>query len=125
MLLLLRVGIGVFMLTHGYGKLLNLMGSESIQFPDPLGVGGTASLSLAVFAEVFCSVLLILGAFTRIAAVPLLITMLVAAFIAHASDGFGKQELPLIYAIIYVAILIAGPGKYAVDNWIFNKGKRA
>ena len=123
MLLLLRVGVGLFMLTHGYGKLLNLMGSEPIQFPDPLGVGATASLSLAVFAEVFCSVLLILGAFTRIAAIPLLITMLVAAFIAHASDGFGKRELPLMYAIIYVAILLAGPGKYSLDNWVVNKRK--
>lgn len=47
--------------------------------------------------------------------------MLVVAFIVHAGDGFGKQELPLIYATTYVILGIAGAGKYSVDNWIYKK----
>lgn len=109
------------MLTHGIGKFLKLIGDEPITFADPMGVGATASLALAVFAEFFCSILLIVGLTTRLASVPLLITMLVAAFVVHANDGLGKQELPLLYATVYFAIAIAGAGKISIDNWIYNK----
>jgi putative oxidoreductase len=109
------------MLTPGMGKLSILFGDGPIRFPDPIGVGATASLLLAVFSEVFCSILLIFGIGTRLAAIPLLITTLVAALIVHANDGFGKQELPLLYSAIYVVIAIAGAGKISIDNWIFAK----
>lgn len=120
MLILLRITVGVFMLSHGIGKFTTLFGGEPIQFPDPIGVGASASLALTVFAEVLCSILLIFGLATRFAAVSLLITMLVAAIIVHATDGFGKQELPLLYALVYFVIAIAGAGKISIDNWIFN-----
>lgn len=117
-LLILRVVVGFFMLTHGWGKMETLFSGQTIQFADPIGVGATASLALTVFAEVLCSILLILGLATRIAAIPLLITMLVAAFIIHANDGFSKQEFALLYAIIYFTIAMLGSGKYALDYLI-------
>lgn len=120
-LLLLRIAVGILMLTHGWGKLETLFGSEPIQFADPIGVGATASLVLAVFAEVLCSVLLILGLATRFAAIPLLITMLVAALIVHINDGFGRQEFALLYAIIYLTIAQVGAGKYSLDYLITKK----
>ena len=124
-LVLLRVTSGAFMLTHGAGKLMKFFGDEPLKFADPIGIGITASLALAVFAEVFCSVFLILGLATRFAAIPLLITMLVAAVIVHANDGFGKQELPLMYCAMYIAIALGGAGKYSLDNWIYNRIYRA
>lgn len=117
-LLLLRLTVGIFMLTHGIGKFSKLFGGDPIQFADPIGVGVTASLALVVFAEVFCSIFLILGFATRFAAIPLLITMLVVAFIIHPNDGFGRQELPLIYSCVYLVLVIAGAGKISLDNWI-------
>lgn len=120
-LLLLRLTVAAFMLTHGWGKFVRLFGDAPIQFADPIGIGATASLVLTVFSEVFCSVFLIFGFATRLSAVPLLITMLVAAFIVHASDGFGRQELPLFYAISYVILIIAGAGKLSVDKWIYDR----
>lgn len=120
-LLILRIAGGGLMLTHGVVKIAPLLGSEPIQFPDPIGLGATPSLLLTVFAEVVCAVFLILGLFTRLAAVPLLITMLVAAFIVHASDPFVKQELPLLYTTIYLVLLIAGAGKISIDNLIYKK----
>ena len=122
-LFIFRVGAGVFMLTHGWGKFLILIGNEPIQFADPLGIGAAPSLFLTVFAEVFCSFLIILGLTTRLAVIPLLITMSVVAFIVHANDGFGKMEMPLLYGFMYLAIAIAGAGKYSLDNLIFNKLK--
>jgi putative oxidoreductase len=122
-LLVIRVTVGVFMITHGYGKFLRLFADGPVQFADPIGIGVTASLVLTVFAEFFCSIFLIFGVATRFSAIPLLITMLVAALIVHAPDPFARKELPLLYAAIYVAIAIAGAGKYSVDNWIFKKWK--
>jgi putative oxidoreductase len=118
-LLLLRAVSGGFMLTHGIGKFSKLFGDGPIAFADPIGMGETASLVLTVFAEVVCAVLLIIGFSARLAVIPLLITMLVAAFVIHAEDGFGKQELPLIYAAVYFAIATTGAGKISIDHWIF------
>lgn len=120
-LLLIRVVVGVLMLSHGMGKFTNLFSGEVIQFSDPLGIGATASLALAVFSEVLCSILIIFGFATRLAAVPLLITMLVAAFVVHINDGIAKQELSLLYGIIYVVIAIAGAGKYSIDHYLYKK----
>lgn len=120
-LLILRIAGGALMLTHGISKIAPLFGSDPIQFPDPIGLGATTSLALTVFAEVVCAALLILGLATRFAAIPLLITMLVAVFVVHIADPFANQELPLLYASIYLVILIAGAGKFSIDNMVFNK----
>ncbi|MEX2485222.1 MAG: DoxX family protein [Brumimicrobium sp.] len=123
-LLILRVVVGVFMLTHGIGKFEALFDGQPIKFADPIGIGATASLALTVFAEVFCSILLILGLATRFAAIPLLITMLVAAFVVHADDGFGKQEFALLYGVIYATVAMIGAGKYSLDYLVFRRGGR-
>ncbi len=114
-LLILRVGSGAMILTHGYPKLMRLIGDEPIKFLDLLGIGSTASLAMATFAEFFCGILLILGFKTRLATIPLMITMLTAAFVAHAADPFGRKELPLLYFIVFLFILIFGAGKFSLD----------
>ena len=125
LLLILRLAVGIFMLTHGMGKFYKLFGDAPIQFADPLGVGVTASLALTVFSKVLCSTLLILGLLSRAAAIPLIITMLVAAFIVHGNDGIGKQELPILYAVMYLVIAIMGAGKISLDKWIYSKINQA
>jgi putative oxidoreductase len=120
-LLLLRVSVGIFMLSHGMGKFSKLFADDPVKFADPIGVGETASLALTVFAEVLCSLFLILGIATRLAAIPLLITMLVAVLIVHVNDAFGKQELPLLYSMVYLTIAITGAGKISIDSWIYKK----
>lgn len=120
-LLLLRLVAGGFMLTHGIGKFAKLMSGDPIQFADPIGIGVTTSLALAVFAEVFCSTFSIIGFATRLSSIPLIITMLVAAFIVHATDGFGRQELPLLYATVYLILAVAGAGKISLDAWIYDR----
>lgn len=118
LLLIIRLSVGALMLTHGLVKLPILFGSGPIQFPDPIGLGTTTSLVLAVFTEVFCSLLLIFGLGTRFAAIGLLITMLIAALIVHSNDPFARQELPLLYATIYLIIVVTGAGKLSIDNWL-------
>ncbi len=123
-LLFLRFITSVFMLTHGYRTLLMLTGGGPIQFADPLGMGVTTSLILAVCAEVVCSVLLIVGLATRFSALPLLFTMIVAALVVHADDGFARKELPLLYATVYLVITLIGPGRFSLDHLIHRKLKQ-
>jgi len=120
-LLVLRVVVGIFMLTHGYGKLQLLLAGGPIQFLDPIGLGPTLSLILVVFAEFLCSILLIFGVATRFSAFTLLFTMLVAGFIFHATHPFSAKELAFVYAVVYLVITITGAGKYSLDSIISKK----
>lgn len=114
-LLIARVFIGFAMLTHGYPKLQKLLAGGEIQFFDFFGIGQKLSLILAVFAEVICSLFLILGLFTRTFVIPLIITMFVAGFIVHSTDPFADRELAFVYLTVYVIIFIFGGGNYSID----------
>ena len=111
---ILRVVSGSFMLTHGYPKLNTLLAGGEIQFFDFLGLGTTISLTLAVFAEFLCSLLVVLGVKTRFAVLPLIFTMIVAAFVVHGSDPFQKKEMALLYLSIYTTLFFTGGGKLAL-----------
>lgn len=120
-ILLLRVIVAVFMITHGWPKLNKLLAGGEITFADPIGIGPVLSLTLVVFAEFLCSVLVGIGLGTRLATIPLIITMAVAAFISHGADPFGRKELALMYLLIYVFLFISGSGKYSVDYFLTRK----
>ena len=115
-LLLLRIGAGAMMLTHGIPKIMRFFSGEEIKFADPFGLGPEISLAMAAFAEGICSVLVILGFKTRIAVIPLILTMLTAVFYAHRDDPFGRKELPLLYCVIFIALLLKGGGAYSLDK---------
>ena len=120
-LFLLRIVVGCFMLTHGAQKYMMLFSKEPIKFADPLGLGESTSLVLAFVSEFVCSILILIGFATRIVVLPLIINMFVVIFVVHASDGFEKQELPGLYLVIYVLLLITGSGKYSIDHLIYKK----
>jgi putative oxidoreductase len=122
-LLWLRIGLGVLMIpTYGYGKLVNFEAKKD-QFYDFLGIGGSASMALAIFAEFFCSILLILGLFTRLATIALIVTMIVIISV-HDWDLFNKHELAPAFLVGYVAIFLMGPGKYSLDALIQQPASR-
>lgn len=121
-LLLLRVGSGLMLLTHGWAKIINF--SERLNsFADPIGFGPALSLQLVIFAEFFCAIFLALGLMSRVVLIPLLINMAVITFIVHADDPFSKQELPLFFFISFLVLFLMGPGKFSIDSLI-NKRKR-
>lgn len=116
--LILRAGLGLLMIPHGYGKYSRFE-EMSGQFMDFMGLGSSISLGLAVFAELICSAMLVLGLATRAVLIPLIITMLTAAFIAHAGGPLGEKEHSLMYLIGYLSIFIMGAGKYSLDAMVF------
>ncbi|GAB2770092.1 DoxX family protein [Rhabdobacter roseus] len=113
-LLLLRVGVAACMLTHGWPKLMKVLGGD-FQFMDPIGIGAAPSLVLVTFSEAICSFLILLGLATRLATIPLIISCSVAALVAHAGDPFGKKEVLVLYILIYITLLVLGGGKYSAD----------
>lgn len=120
-LLFLRLSFGGTLLAaHGWRKLTNF-GSLSESFSDPLGIGSTLSLMGTIGAEVFCSLAIIIGLFTRLTVLPLIFTMGVAGFIYHAADPFQKKELAFVYLFAFIVVLLCGPGRFSVDKLIFKK----
>lgn len=114
-LLLLRVGVGCLMLVHGIGKVTGFQ-ELAADFPDPIGLGSRLSLILAIGAEVGCSILLILGLLTRLAAVPLAFTMIVAFFMVHRDDPWDAKELAGTFLVIYLSLILTGPGILSLDH---------
>ncbi|TVQ44051.1 MAG: DoxX family protein [Saprospirales bacterium] len=119
-LLITRLAFGGMMLTHGWPKFVNYSERAS-GFPDPLGVGNELSMALAIFSELFCAILLMVGLGSRLVLIPLLFTMFVAAFILHGPDPFSQKELALTFFFGYFIIFVTGPGKYSLDHLIFGK----
>ncbi len=117
---LLRISVSLLMLTHGIPKVLNYQTLVQT-FPDPLNVGVEVSANLMIFAEVGCSVLLLIGLLGRFASVTLFIAMMVAAFIQHFADPWSSRELPLLYAAVYACLTLTGPGSSSIDAWVSKK----
>jgi putative oxidoreductase len=115
--LVLRLTLGLLMLTHGYPKLMKLM-SGDLKFADPIGIGVTASLVLTVFAEFICSILIAAGLWTRLALIPLIITMIVAVGVIHFNDGMDKKEHGLMFLLPYFALFLLGSGKFSLDAFL-------
>lgn len=121
-LFLARVFIALMMLLHGFSKLLafrELAGN----FPDPLGVTPVVSLLLSILAEVGCSILLLLGIFTRLATIPLIFNMIVAIWVIHGEDPFQIKELGILYLAFYILFFCLGGGRYSLDYIFFCKEK--
>ncbi|MBL0939325.1 MAG: DoxX family protein [Gemmatimonadaceae bacterium] len=116
-LLLLRVWLGLSMVTlHGWGKLDRLLDGDT-KFRSVFGLPESVSLGLAAGAEVFGALLVVVGLATRWSALWVAATMAMAFILGHggALKGPGNGEMPFIFLAGFLAIFLAGPGKYSVD----------
>lgn len=120
-LLVARIGIAGFMLTHGLPKLMMLFGDAPVQFPGIMGMSPEFALVLTVLAEVVCSILILVGLGTRLATIPLIFTMAVAVFYVHAADPFATQEMGLLYLLMYTTLFFLGSGKFSLDAALVKK----
>jgi len=116
-MLILRVATGLLLASHGYAKLIKFS-TLRYKFMDFLHLGSTVSLSLIIFAELICGILLILGLFTRFACIPIIIGMIVVVFVASHGEIFNAGERGMMYLASTLTILFCGPGKISVDGMI-------
>lgn len=119
-LLIHRVTLSIFMMTHGWPKFLRLFEAE-IRFGDPIGIGVLPSLILVVIGELVAPLCIVIGFKVRWASAFPIATMVVAAFVAHADDPFATKEKALLFLLGFVLIAICGSGKYALDNRLGKK----
>ena len=120
-LLIIRLSLGLLMLLHGIAKLSHGVDFLSGMFQD-LGLPGFFAYSVYI-GEVVAPVLLIIGYRTKLAALLFAFTMVVAVFMAHASDifvltqtGGWAIELQALYFFGAVALFFTGAGSYAVSK---------
>lgn len=140
-LLILRIGVGGFMLTHGWGKLQMLIAGEFDKFADPIGLGKGLSLALMTFAEFFCALAVMFGLATRFAAVPVVIGMAVAAFVVHrndpwtmgegaklfmkgASKSWAAKEPAFLFLTSFLALIFTGAGRFSIDELIRRRRRK-
>ncbi len=130
-LVLIRLMLGVLMAFYGYEKLIHFNEMAASDFwannVSFLGMEGATPLALTIFAELFCSVFLILGLFTRFSLIVLAFCMAYIflvifpmSIIEKGDNGYHFNDA-FVYFIIYLGLFFTGPGKYSLDNKFFNK----
>lgn len=115
-LLLLRAGISILMLTHGYPKLMKFIDGNMDLVGDPIGVGVLISSILVLLGELIAPVLVLIGLKSRVFALIAAATMAVAAFVAHAGDPIGQKEKALLFLIGFLTVAIMGAGRLSIDK---------
>jgi putative oxidoreductase len=115
--LLLRLGLAVVFIYHGYGKIGNSdLGSNWMQGPDPQP--GIVQLLIA-WGELLGGLALAVGFLTRLAALGIIAIMAGAIATVHFAHGFGLQnqgyEYNFVLIVMAVCVVLGGPGPIAVD----------
>ena len=124
-LALLRVGIGGVFVAHGAQKLFGFGISGLSGFMAQIGVPfPTLSAVLVTAAEFLGGLALVVGFGTRLAAIPIAFSMLVAALTVHLKGGFflpNGIEYVLVLFLASVALVLTGSGALSVDRWLANR----
>ena len=116
--LLLRMVFGAMFFRYGFMKI-SAYNEILPLFQDIIGIGAKLSFDLVIFAELFCGFFVLIGLLTRLAVIPIFITMAVAFFVAHKIDPFDNKALPFVYMLLCFVVFALGSGKFSVDRLVF------
>lgn len=120
-LLLLRIGTGLILfMRHGWEKV-SQMTLVNPKFPDLLGLGHNGTWVLAMLSDGVFSLLLVIGVGTRWIALYSFVEIFIAWAMVHHFSFLGKSpaadhgELIALYLSAFLALMVAGAGRYSVD----------
>jgi putative oxidoreductase len=121
-----RLTLGVVFMGTGWGKLHSL--DTVTEFFASLHLPAAHFQAVLVAStELFGGLAILAGLFTRVAAIPLAITMLVAILTAKRSEIDGLQSLlgfeEFSYLAMYLWLIVAGPGKLSLDHLLARRLK--
>lgn len=127
---LVRLMVGLVFVAHGLQKLLVYHYPGVVSSFDKMGIPAPGlSAALAIAAELGGGLLVLTGLYTRLAAIPVAFTMVVAITQVHWHNGFFAQgggfEYPLTLLVLSLALVLGGGGAFAIDNLRVQKTRRA
>ena len=113
-LLFLRVGSSVIVLiVHGLPKARHYR-AEAARIEDPFHFGRKLTMAFAIFAEVVCPLLVIVGIATRFAALPIMVVTLIALLRVHPEWTIDQAQFAWMLLVLFGTIAIAGAGAYSL-----------
>jgi putative oxidoreductase len=123
-MLLGRLGVGLVFMSTGWGKVHNL--AKVTEFFVSLGIPAPGFHAVLVgYSELVCGAALVLGVLSRLATIPLIVSMIVAILTAKRAEIHGLLDLvgfeEFTYLVLLAMIAILGPGNWAVDRLIAKK----
>jgi putative oxidoreductase len=120
-LLLARLSVGLLFLSTGWGKVHDL--PKVTHFFESLGIPAPGFHAVLVgYSELLCGAALVVGLLSRLATVPLAVSMVVALITVKRGDIHGVFDLvgqdEFTYLVMLVVIAVVGPGKIALDRFV-------
>ena len=113
--LIIRLIIAIIFIYHGYGKIINVENWTSYlvskNVPSFLGF-------VSAWFEFIIGILLLLGIFTRLSSLGLIIFMIIAILIAHINDPVDTYFYQIGIILCGIIVLLGGGGKYSLDNFL-------
>jgi putative oxidoreductase len=125
-LLVARLTVGVLFVSTGWGKVHNL--AKVTGFFAELGIPMPGfNAVLASYTELICGSLLVVGLASRLAALPLVVTMIVAILTAKRDELHGVADLfgfvEWTYIVILLVVAVFGPGLASLDTWVAKRAR--
>ena len=132
-LLIIRViTAGTICLKHGWEKAFDfhtMATNTKLPFPDPFHWGVTTSLTIALISDFYCSILVVLGLGTRLAAAFSFVSITVAWVTVHHFSYFGPRadhgEIIVLMLGVLAGLLASGPGRYSLDYLLADKNSES
>ena len=119
-LLLIRVGVAVVFIYHGWGKLTGIEGVQ--QFFGNIGIPLTGIMAWVVAVIEFVGGIMVLTGFKiRIPSILLAIVMIVALLTVKISAGFEQARVDILLLMMTIALAFMGPGGYSLDSMLGKK----
>lgn len=104
---------------HGLKKIQKGPQTETEHIPNPLQLPEKLNAAVAQFADTIVPFFIALGLFGRIALLPTLGVTAVGYFVVHRHDSREVRDIPFMYTLCLLLLLLIGPGTYSIDHYIY------